>query len=71
MKRRLTVRAVRVLLTRAGVDHTDLTISGRHSWVIVTGPEQARRRAAEVLYNRGLACAPFPDRDEWSRGGTD
>lgn len=76
----LTARGVKTILTRAGVDHhaqlaiTDdptvwesLETGRRNTSVRITGPREARRHAAGVLFGKGLSCAPYPDRDEWSR----
>jgi len=63
----LTARTVKILLTRGGVAHTELTMVERHGEVIITGPKERRRDASHVLYDAGLACAPYPDRDWWRR----
>lgn len=55
------------LITARRID-TDFTGPWRQvHQVIVTGPQDARREAANALYDAGLTCAPFPDRHEWSR----
>lgn len=76
---RLTARGVKTMLARAGVDYSELTITddpavwrdlatGRAGTsVVISGPEEARGRAYHALLERGLSCAPYPDRDEWSR----
>lgn len=73
----LTARGVRTMLTRAGVDHSQITITERRvevlwagttrTQVTITGPRDARRAAGLALYERGLTCAPYPDRSEWHR----
>ena len=76
----LTVRGVKTMLTRAGVDYSALTITydpavwtdvetGRWSTsVLIKGPEEARQAAWDVLfYSHGLGCAPYPEYDMWSR----
>jgi hypothetical protein len=75
----LTARGVKAILTRAGVDHSGLTITddpavwvdldtGKSSTsVVVSGPEQPRARAFDALFTRGYACAPYPEYDMWSR----
>jgi hypothetical protein len=76
----LTVRGVKTILTREGVDYSALTIThdpavwtdietGRSSTsVIITGPKEAREAAWRVLfYRRGLGCAPYREYDMWSR----
>ena len=75
----LTARGVKVMLRRAGVDYSALTITEDpavwtnvetgacgHS-VVISGPREARRAARDALFEGGLACAPYRDRDEWSR----
>jgi len=76
-----TARGLKAMLTRAGVDHSGLDIRDdpavwtnvetgeRGTSVVVSGPGETRRRAFHVLFDRGLACAPYSDRDEWSRPG--
>jgi hypothetical protein len=78
-ERRLTARGVKAMLTRSGVDYSGLEISDDPTaWrdletghvstnVVINGPEEARRAAFHVLFDRGLSVAPYPDRDEWSR----
>ena len=63
---RLPVRGVKAILTRAGVDHSELEIYQGTS-VVIKGPREARRQASHVLYERGLSNAPYPDLDMWSR----
>jgi hypothetical protein len=76
--RNLTARGVKTMLTRAGVDHSALTIrdddtvrrnleTGAAAAVIIEGPKEARTRAYHVLFDRGLSVAPHSDHDEWSR----
>ena len=76
--RNLTARGVKTMLTRAGVDHSALTIrdddtvrrdleTGAAAAVIIEGPREARTRAYHVLFDRGLSVAPHSDHDEWSR----
>lgn len=79
MTRQLTARAVKAMLSRAGVDHSGLEIAddpavwtdvetGRQATsVVIRGPEEQRHLAFRVLSGRGLACAPYHDRDYWSR----
>jgi hypothetical protein len=75
----LTARAVRDMLTRAGVRHTALTITDdpEQCWdeetgeeirrVRVTGPQPVRQEAWVALFRRGLACSPHLAEDYWSR----
>ena len=35
--------------------------------VIITGEREARRPASGALFERGFACAPYPDHDFWTR----
>lgn len=76
----LTARGVRAMLTRSGVDASQLEIgddsrvwtdlqTGRSSTsVIIRGPRDARWAAWCVLSGRpGLGCAPYPEYDMWSR----
>ena len=77
--RQLTARGVKLMLARSGVDYSGLEIrddptvwrdleTGRASTnVIITGPDEVRRRAFHALLDRGLSVAPYPDHDEWSR----
>ncbi len=77
--RQLTARGVKMMLARAGVDYSALTIrddptvwwdleTGRTSAnVVIEGPEDARTAAFLALLGRGLSVAPYPDHDEWSR----
>jgi hypothetical protein len=79
MAKKLTARGVKTMLARAGVDYSDLTITDDNAvWtdldggnprtsVIISGPRQARNQVWQALEDRGLACAPYPDRDEWTR----
>jgi hypothetical protein len=81
MTRPLTARGLKAILTRAGVGHSALRIRDdpsvwvnvetgeRSTSVIVSGPEDARRAASHVLYEKGLANAPYPEYDMWSRPG--
>jgi hypothetical protein len=64
---KLTARGVKQILTRAGVDHTDLDITERGGSVQITGPREARTAATHALWERQLWCAPYPDKDLWSR----
>jgi hypothetical protein len=76
---KLTARGVKTMLARAGVDYSELTITDDPAiWtdldggnprtsVVIRGPEEARNRVWHALEDRGLACAPYTDRDEWSR----
>jgi hypothetical protein len=48
----------------------DVDFSGpwrERNTVIVAGPKDERRDAWWALFNSGLSCAPYPDRDEWTR----
>lgn len=77
----LTARGLKAILTRGGVDHSALKIDNDYAvWtnvetgergtsVMVTGPKEIRREAAHVLYDKGLANAPYPGYDLWSRPG--
>lgn len=79
--RPLSARGLKAMLTRAGVDHSALEIrddpavwtnveTGEQSTsVVVSGPKDTRRQASWVLYDKGLANAPYPDCDKWSRPG--
>jgi hypothetical protein len=78
-KMKLTARGVKAMLARAGVDYSELDITddaaiwtdldgGRpRTSVVIRGPKAARNRVWAALEDRGLACAPYTDRDEWSR----
>lgn len=64
----LTARGVRAMLTRSGVDHSQLDITADLAGsVIVRGPQDARRQAWLALFDRGLTVAPYPGYDIWSR----
>jgi hypothetical protein len=77
----LTARGLKAMLTRAGVDHSALEIRDdyavwtnvetgqRSTSVVVSGPNEARREAGHVLHDKGLANAPYPECDMWSRPG--
>ena len=77
-RRDLTVRGVKAILTRAGVDHlalevfhdpalwTDLETGRQGTSVVIKGPKEARRRASHALYARPEQ-RPYPDLDMWSR----
>ena len=78
--RPLTVRGVKTMLRRAGVDYSSLTIThdpdvwtdletgARSTSVKIEGPREARQAAWDVLFYRpGLGCAPYPEYDMWSR----
>jgi hypothetical protein len=65
-QRRLTVRGVKSILSRAGVDYSALEVTERGDSVEIAGTRDERRASADVLYGRGLWCAPFPDRDCWT-----
>lgn len=82
MSRPLTARGIRMMLTRAGIDHSALTITDdpavwtdletgtRSTSVKIEGPKATRWRVAfEVLYEKGFANAPYPQYDLWSRRG--
>jgi hypothetical protein len=78
-RRDLTVRCVKAMLTKAGVDHcaleiyrdpavwTNLETGRQKTSVVIKGPKDARWQASHVLYERGLSNAPYPDLDMWSR----
>jgi hypothetical protein len=80
-RRPLTARGVKAILTRAGIDYSALEIredftvwtnveTGEQSTcVVVSGPKELRTLTFHALYDKGLACAPYPDHDEWSRPG--
>jgi hypothetical protein len=63
----LTVRGVKAMLTRAGIDYTELGFREGNDRVCITGPQDARSRIWHVLLNKGLGCAPYTDCDWWSR----
>ncbi len=81
----LSACEVRAILTRSGVDQTDLAITADLAitddpavWtnvetgesgtsVRVDGPKPARLAAFHALFDEGLANAPYPDHDYWSR----
>lgn len=82
IRRQLTARGVKTRLTRAGIDHTALTITDkaqtarqvdinfsgpwqRRNVVLIHGTKEQRRPAFHALFDAGLACAPYPDHDEW------
>ena len=67
MSARLTARGVKTMLSRAGVDRSELTIYDWADRVVITGPRDARMKAFHALFERGLACAPYRDWHEWSR----
>lgn len=86
MSNHLTVRGVKTMLTRAGIDTRALAFtrhdrSGQHVSGIfegryvekvdieVSGPKTVRDDVRAELFDRGLECAPCPDRDFFSRGG--
>lgn len=76
---RLTARGVKMILTRAGVDYSALTITDDPDvWVDletgkgttsvkIEGPDEPRRRVWWALESRGLSCAPYPEYDMWCR----
>jgi hypothetical protein len=78
--RPLTVRGVKTILSRAGVDYsalmitydprvwTDLETGCQSTSVKIAGPREAREAAWDALFYRGdLGCAPYPEYDMWSR----
>jgi hypothetical protein len=77
--RQLTAREVTAMLAQAGVDCSGLDITDDDAvWrdldggnprtsVVIRGPKEARSQVWGVLESRGLACAPYADRDEWTR----
>jgi hypothetical protein len=81
MTRPLTARGVKAMLTRAGIDHSELQIGEdpvvwtdvetgkRSTYVIICGPADVRRQASDVLFDRGVSSAPYPDHDSWARPG--
>ena len=44
-----------------------LTVTEHGDYVRISGPEQDRERAFEVLTGHGLSVAPYPDHDDWIR----
>lgn len=86
MSNHLTIRGVKTMLTRAGIDTCALSFtrhdrSGQHVTghyeckyvekvdIEITGPKTVRADVRAELFDRGLECAPYPDRDFFSRGG--
>lgn len=86
MSNHLTIRGVKAMLTRAGIDTHALSFtrhdrSGQHASglyerryvekvdIEVTGPKTVRSDVRAELFDRGLECAPYADRDFFSRGG--
>jgi hypothetical protein len=77
--RPLTARGLKAILTRAGVDHSALTITDdptvwtdvesgeRTAQVKVAGPKDVRRAVFQELFPRGYAQAPYLEADYWSR----
>ena len=78
--RPLTARGVKMMLARAGIDHSKLTITydpavwtdletgAQSTSVKIEGPREQREAAWDVLFYRpGLSCAPYPEYDMWSR----
>lgn len=75
----LTVEDVKGILSGLGVDYSALAIehdpavwadleTGRGTTsVVIRGPRELRLRAWDALEAAGLSCAPYPDRDCWSR----
>jgi hypothetical protein len=75
----LTARDVTAMLDLAGVDYSGLDITEDDAvWtgldggnprtsVIIRGPKEARDQVWPALEGGGLACAPYGDRDEWTR----
>ena len=63
--RPLTAAAVEATLTRAGIDRSGLEFAEQDGMVIITGPADARKAAARVLFDRGLVWAQYPGRDEY------
>ncbi len=78
-RRPLTIRGVKTILTRARVPYDDLKLvahvtkshvpgrEGTIHGVWITGPLSARRACSWALYDAGLTCASYPERDEWAR----
>jgi hypothetical protein len=78
-RKNLTAAEVTTILTEAGVDLSELTITddptvwadfetgAQGTSVRIDGPKEARRAATSVLFGRYLAQAPYPDHDFWSR----
>lgn len=79
MATNLTARGIKGMLTRAGFDHSALTITDDSAiWtdvetgrsvtsVKIEGPKEVRNKVWDVLEDRGLVCAPYPEYDMWSR----
>jgi hypothetical protein len=65
----LTVRSVKNMLTRAGVDHSKLTFTATNAGasVIIGELGAQRRQILHALLDRGLGVAPYPDKQVWSR----
>ena len=78
-KKSLIAAEVREILTGAGVDQSQLTITDDPAvWtdiftgesdtsVRIDGPKVARRAASNVLMERGFSEAPYPDHAFYSR----
>lgn len=68
-RRRLTVRGVKQMLTRAGIDHAGLDFRQVHEEVHIYGPKEVRRGAVNghLFWEVGLSVAPYPDHDCWGR----
>jgi hypothetical protein len=77
--KKLTARGVKTMLARARVDYSALTITEDSDvWVNmqtgaaatsvkIEGPADVRTAIWGPLEDCGLACAPYPDYDMWSR----
>lgn len=65
----LTAGAVRAMLTRAGVDLSDLAITDSVSNAVrIAGPPRPRQAAHAVLFGEhSLACTGHTAYDEWTR----
>lgn len=66
-QRKLTVRGVKAMLTREGIDYTGLEFREDDNRVLISGDDSVRRRVRNALLDSGLTLAPYPDCDWWSR----
>lgn len=64
----LSADDVRMILAASGkVAMSVLEITETPAGVVVRGDPWERSAAFHVLFDAGLAVAPYPDRDEWKR----
>jgi hypothetical protein len=75
----LTARGVKLMLTRACVDYSGLVIKddpavwvdvetgAARTSVVISGPKPKRDEVNAFLFSKGLAHAPYPEYDMWSR----